>query len=1163
MVIDFKNPYEPKEFVKFLGDFLPNDFEQDNELININDLSFKPDRIKKVKMIGNVPSLEDLHVYEIEHESESDPRVTLSRETFRLMSNYGVRKALAIFISRNSHNYRFSLVTIDLKMEGTRVTKDYSHPRRYSFFLGPDAKVHTPTEYLITKGRIKDLNDLQNRFSIEVVTKEFFSELSNWYFWALKNIEVPKDAEKEQNGENIFTIRLITRLIFIWFMKQKELIPENLFNNEYLKSILKDLSQIKTTYYKTILQNLFFATLNTPIKDRDFRTDKTRYGRNKDFMNHNVYRFHDLFINPEDMKSIFNNIPFLNGGLFECLDRIEDEGKYIRIDGFSDREDSQANVPNYLFFSEEHLEDLSKEYGTKNIKYKVRGIIDLLQTYNFTIDESTPVDVEIALDPELLGRVFENLLASYNPQTAATARKSTGSYYTPREIVDYMVTQSIKEYFKTKLSERDCQLDKKFDNLLSYDSEENPFNENETDTLINSVNNLKIIDPAVGSGAFPMGILQKLVLVLSKLDSHNEKWKNQQIKSIEENITDIILKKELIEKTEDNFRENELDYGRKLYLIQNCIFGVDIQPIAIQIAKLRFFISLLVDEKIHREQKNYGIEPLPNLELKFISANSLIGLKLKEESELDLKDIRLSKLEEDLKRIREIYFHTSDMKQKEKLRKEDKEIRDKISALLQTAYQTEDTKKIANWDPYNSNKSADWFDPEWMFGLKADMPAGEGVFDVVIANPPYLESRHPSFSDKLKDLYQKNCKSRWDKDADLITRGSDLLIYFFETSISFINKMGNIVLITQNAWLDTEYGIKAQKFLIKHTNVISVIDSKYRYFSAGEGPNINTVITVFKGKHVNPSNIIRFYILKENIIDISLDMNIKVNTDNDKYKLNLFSYSDKIISKYKWGILHHSDSFIFDIINTLEKRALTIDKIPSKSVFSFGQGLNLSKAHFIPFEMLKKHSIDLEACFPILYDGSSYMLKHTDWYLVRKNCIENITAKKLHEEGYKLFDEKSTRKKPPVLIMPRGISRHFCSLNSISAYSLSGVDVYATDTKGIEKEVLNLWCFFNSSLFWLIREIGGRKNLGGGLLKSEAADLDAFPVYLSLNLNKDIFSSMFDREAMDTLNEISSKEHIMIDKIIFDYLDLPQNARERCIEYLCSAVKFRSTRSVT
>ncbi|MFH2070980.1 MAG: N-6 DNA methylase [Elusimicrobiota bacterium] len=793
--MDFRQPYNQKEFIKFLNNFLPDDFEQTTEPINIKDLSFKPDRIKRVKLIGHVPSLENLHVYEIEHESESDPRVTLSRETFRLMSNYGVRKALAVFISRNSHNYRFSLATIDLKLEGSRVTKDYSNPRRYSFFLGPDAKVHTPTIFLIGKGRINNFDDLLSRFSVEIVTKEFFSELSNWYFWTLKNIKCPKDAEKEQHGKNIFTIRLITRLIFIWFMKQKGLIPENLFNREYLETILKDLSQNETTYYKAVLQNLFFATLNTPIKARDFRTEKTYRGKNKDFMNPNVYRFHKLFTNPEDMKSIFNNIPFLNGGLFECLDRIaesrhsaevgsvrgsKDEGKYIRIDGFSDREDSQANVPNFLFYSDKHFEDLNEDYGTKEKKYTVRGIIDLLQIYNFTIDESTPVDVEIALDPELLGRVFENLLASYNPETATTARKATGSYYTPREIVDYMVTQSLKEYFKTKLPNIE-NIDDKLNNLLSYDSEENPFNDSETNTLMNSVNNLKIIDPAVGSGAFPMGILQKLVLVLSKLGTHNRQWKKP--------------------------------------LIQNCIYGVDIQPIATQIAKLRFFISLLVDEKIDREQENYGIEPLPNLELNFISANSLIGLNLK--GQLDLKDPRLSKLEEELKRVREIYFRTSAINEKEKLREKDKEIRNKISALLkESGFPSEDTKKISDWDPYNSNKSADWFDPEWMFGVK------DG-FDVVIANPPYVKKENLSMRiiEQLEQVFIeiKNGKEKHWSD--------DLYVHFIFKGLELVRKSGIMTYITNDSFIGLASKERVRKLLLQN-NFIKLIKCPKETFEA-------------------------------------------------------------------------------------------------------------------------------------------------------------------------------------------------------------------------------------------------------------------------------------------------------------------------------------------
>ena len=303
--------------------------------------------------------------------------------------------------------------------------------------------------------------------------------------------------------------------------------------------------------------------------------------------------------------------------------------------------------------------------------------------------------------------------------------------------------------------------------------------------------------------------------------------------------------------------------------------------------------------------------------------------------------------------------------------------------------------------------------------------------------------------------------------------------------------------------------------------------------------------------------------LKENIANISFDLNTNVSTENDKYKVNLFSYSDKIITKYKWGILHNSDSFLLDIINILEKKATTIDKIPSKSLFSFGQGLNLSKSFFVPIETLQKHNIDLVNCFPILYSGAPFQIKHTDWYLVRKDRIEKRIAKELLADGFNVFDENSTRKEPPVLIMPRGISRHFCSLNNISAYSLSGVDVYANIAEDIEKEILNLWCFFNSSLFWLLREISGRKNLGGGLLKSEAADLNSFPVYLSLNCVKEAITPLLDRDAMDTLSEISSDEHKMIDKVIFDCLDFDESSRKRCIEYLRNAIIFRGTRSVT
>lgn len=1009
-------------------------------------------------------------------------------------------------------------------------------------------------------------NAWQKTLDIKELNKRFYRELSNWYFWAINRVSFPNDIDDDKddtvfNSESI--IRLLTRLIFIWFIKEKNLIPNKIFDGKEVSKLIKGFNtKGSTVYYRAILQNLFFATLNQKIEERAFATDGTFEQNKKNYGIKNLYRYSSDFVSSkEEVIKLFERVPFLNGGLFDCLDSEDKDGKVMYLDGFSRNLKKQAQVPDELFFSQEKTIDLSTVYDSKRKKNEiVKGLFVIFNHYKFTITENTPIEEEVALDPELLGRVFENLLASYNPETKTTARKQTGSFYTPREIVNYMVDESLKAYLKQKLETEagmkpeDAEVGLEF--LLGYNERESLFNEKETSILIKAIDNCKILDPACGSGAFPMGILHKLVHILHKLDPQNKLWKERQIeKAIA--IDDPEIRDTLIADIETAFNNNELDYGRKLYLIENCIYGVDIQPIATQISKLRFFISLIVDQKADKTKVNFGITALPNLETKFVAANTLIGIE-KPKAQGSLFDNRkVKELEEKLKDVRHRLFSSKTPANKRKLREEDQRLREEISNLLiQNGWGNESARHLAAWDPYNQNASSPFFDPEWMFGVT------DG-FDVVIGNPPYLESRHPSFDIQLKALYQNSCKMRWGDDVKYITRGADLLVYFFEISINLINSTGNIVLITQNAWLDTEYGIKIQEFLIKHTNVISIIDSKFRYFPAGEGPNINTVITQFFGKKPNVMNKIGFYILKINIEDVFLEKSSNINTDNENYKVNFFSYSDNLLKKYKWGILHNSDSFLLDLIKILEKKAKTISKIPSNTKFSFGQGLNLSKSAYVPFHVLKKYKIDPSFCFPILYSGTPYQIRNTDWYLVRKSCIDKVTIKNLNEDGYSVFDENSTRKIPPVLIMPRGINKHFCSLNTISAYSLSGVDVYANDNKNIDKEVLNLWCFFNSSIFWLLREISGRKNLGGGLLKSEATDLKAFPVYLSLDINKTYFTNLFKREAMDTLIEISNEDHKIIDRIIFDYLGLSEKYRELCIEYLCNAITLRSTRSNT
>lgn len=388
-----------------------------------------------------------------------------------------------------------------------------------------------------------------------------------------------------------------------------------------------------------------------------------------------------------------------------------------------------------------------------------------------------------------------------------------------------MVDESLKAYLKNKLPEVE-KIDDKLNNLFSYSEEGHQFNNGEVDILIKAINKLKVIDPAVGSGAFPMGVLQKLVFVLSKLDPHNKKWKQEQIDAVENNVSDSVLKKELIKKIESNFENNELDYGRKLYLIQNCIYGVDIQITAIQISKLRFFISLLVDMKraTKSKEENFGIEPLPNLETKFVTANSLIGLH--SSGAVMLPDPRILKLEEELKKIRAKHFNANHKSEKERLRKKDKEIRLQLAELFkQSGFPSENTEKIINWDPYSSNTSADFFDSEWMFGIEG--------FDVVIANPPYIKE------------YTK--KSAFDgiRNSPYYQGKMDLWYLFACKNIDFLKSdTGILSFIAQNNWTTSHGASILRNKVLKDMQILNLIDfGDYKIF---ECAGIQTMIMMFQ-----------------------------------------------------------------------------------------------------------------------------------------------------------------------------------------------------------------------------------------------------------------------------------------------------------------------------
>ena len=658
-------------------------------------------------------------------------------------------------------------------------------------------------------------------FDVESVTKAFYKELANWYFWALKNVRFPKDAPKEADGhDHIAVIRMITRLIFCWFVKEKGLIPETLFNPRRLNELLDGFAPDnnagnESVFYKAILQNLFFATLNTEMDKRGWARDE------QNFMAHSLYRYRDLFKKPDEALALFKNIPFLNGGLFECLDRDLGESarqRYVRIDGFSRRPDSQPVVPDFLFFGSEREEDLSADYGDKKFrKVRVRGLIDTLQRYRFTIEENTPIEQEVALDPELSGKVFENLLAAYNPETGATARKQTGSFYTPREIVDYMVDEALIAFLKGSCSTENAEaMEKRLRRLVSWEESGHDFDNRETEVLITAIDGLKALDPAVGSGAFPMGILHKLVFILGKLDPRNAQWEQRQIQRVRdaiaaaEKIEDAAIRERTVRELEQQifgieeaFERNELDYGRKLYLIENCLYGVDIQSIAVQIAKMRFFISLIVDQRIDLNAPNLGVRPLPNLETKFVAANTLIGIDRPGQQILRYDDIAVKETE--LRKVREKHFNAKTPASKAMYRERDKELRAEIAALLKKdGWGGEVAKKLAAWNPYDQNATAPFFDPEWMFGVM-------NGFDITIGNPPYVRADEQSDWNRRQReqiLAGQSYETLWEK--------WDLFVPFIEKSYKLLSPGGVTTLIVSDAFCHSKYARKAQEWYLKN-----------------------------------------------------------------------------------------------------------------------------------------------------------------------------------------------------------------------------------------------------------------------------------------------------------------------------------------------------------
>ena len=724
---------------------------------------------------------ESLGIYEVELADKVD--IERNKRGIRDMltkdwKDMGHAGAFMFCYRKNESVLRFSYVS---ETWGFNKKGDYeklsTNTKRYTYLLGEGRGCRTAIEqFNALKDSKQSLSDVTAAFSVEALTKQFYKDLFDWYQWAVdpaSGVYFPNNTSTEDDDrEDIETkiIRMITRIMFVWFIKQKELVPNKIFDVDFLDTILKDFdpeSKVVGNYYNAILQNLFFATLNRAIEDE--QGNKRRFATNVKKDIKTLYRYPEMFkISEDEVIKMFSEVPFLNGGLFECLDKtktIDGVEQAYNYDGFSrndkkfadGRYRNRAVVPNILFFDEE------------------RGLISILSRYNFTIEENSPEEQQVALDPELLGKVFENLLGAYNPETRETARNQSGSFYTPREIVNYMVDESLISYLGNTAFVRSL-----FSPEFSYDKTKADDYKNISDKL----KAIKILDPACGSGAFPMGLLNRMIDILGHI-------------SPEENTYDL-----------------------KLSIIENCIYGSDIQSIAAQITKLRFFISLICNCEKDASKPNFGIPTLPNLETKFVAANSLIAKKRQTCHSL-FENPEIEPTKQALTEIRHEHFAAKTANRKSTLRQKDKELREKLARLLaeDNDFAPADAKQLAEWNPYDQNAVADFFDPEWMFGVS------DG-FDIVIGNPPYLRIQElRKTNNELADYLSKMYKSA--------TGSFDLYVTFVERGLKLVKPTGVIYYIMPVKWTNSSFGKGLRNLCYEKSFMSSIINFvAYQVFEA-------------------------------------------------------------------------------------------------------------------------------------------------------------------------------------------------------------------------------------------------------------------------------------------------------------------------------------------
>ena len=919
--------------------------------------AFKP-FVSKYKIIGHFEDGEGNKIDILEvalNKNSTLERARTAQRNFvaEYLKDNNKEAGLVAFVAPNNKEWRLSLVklehTLEVVEEKLKTKEEITPAKRWSFLVGESEGSHTAQRSfvdLFITDEDPNLKELEHAFDIEIVTKEFFDRYTELFFQLKEHLDgllekdekIKKDFKEKEISTVDFAKKTLGQIVFLYFLQKKgwfgvkagekwgsgsKTFMRRLF--DYRKSF----TDYKESFFNEILEPLFYEGLSL----------------NSNSKNDNIYD--RLSVSGQKYR-----MPFLNGGLFAPIN------EYLW-------KDTDIVIPDELFSNT--IKTKEGDIGT--------GILDIFDRYNFTVNENEPLEKEVAVDPEMLGKVFENLLDIKD-------RKSKGAFYTPREIVHYMCQESLINYLETEtnseIPREDLELFiQKGDRIIENDSliknkediELKKYNKvysdnkyllpksvrNKVKELDKLLQNIKVADPAVGSGAFPLGMINEIVRARKVLNVYLQK--------------------------------NTSDYEFKKHAITHSIHGVDIDPGAVDIAKLRLWLALVVDEETPH--------PLPNLEHKIMQGNSLIseyeGIKLFDESifEKEKKEgaeqmaLGLGKTSselkmENLRQKTELFINEAQKSKKQKLKEDIDNLKwELIEATLVEQGKTDKLEEIKRLRHKNVK-------PFFIWKLEfSDVFKEKGGFDVVIGNPPYVSVKNISIDNKklFSELFETG-KGRFNLFTLFLEKGQKLLKS--DGVLSYI--------LPEVLYTNSEYRY-IRKYLLERTQILSISNFSSRVFEA----SVDTSVIVIKNGYNQESK-----------IKVLLDLSSVVTT------IKQAEINDIILTKNPDSI-----KFILDKINLGKDRLANIIEVQQGIIYS-GQ---------------KKEDVfsnkKNDSNYKRILDGRDISKYSINYDLKKENRYIKYTKRLHRPRNERLFLSKEK------LIFPRRSTSFICAIDNEQYYLLN------------------------------------------------------------------------------------------------------------------------------